>query len=199
MIRIGVTGGIGSGKSIVSSLLQIYGIPIYIADQESKKLLVSSMNIRKQLAALLGDAVYDSTGLNRKLMASLIFNDPELLKKVNAIIHPEVARHFNEWVGMQRGQWIVLESAILFESGFNHQVDMSLLVYAPQKIRIERTIERDKIRRADVIQRIENQQPDEEKKKCVDYIIYNDGRRALIPQVEAFYDFLSSRQEEIIT
>jgi len=193
MIKIGVTGGIGSGKSVVSSLLQIYGVPIYIADQESKKLLVSSMSIRKQLTALLGDAVYDSTGLNRKLMASLIFNDPELLKKVNAIIHPEVARHFNEWIAMQQAKWAVLESAILFESGFNSQVDMSLLVYAPQEIRIERTIERDKMLRADVIQRIKNQQPDEEKKNCVDYIIYNDGKEALIPQVEAFFDYLSDK------
>ncbi|MDR0349875.1 MAG: dephospho-CoA kinase [Tannerella sp.] len=193
MIRIGVTGGIGSGKSVVSSLLQIYGIPVYSADLESKKLATASMNIRKQLTALLGDSVYDSSGLDRKRMASLIFNDPELLKKVNAIIHPEVAHHFNEWVNMQHTRWVILESAILFESGFNHQVNLSLLVYTPQEIRIERAIERDKTVRTDVMQRIKNQQPDEEKKKYVDYIIYNDGKKALIPQIEDFYYYLSNR------
>lgn len=191
MIRIGITGGIGSGKSVVSTLLQINGIAVYIADLESKKLLDSSSVIRKQLTDLFGHSIYDATGLNRKMLASLIFNDAMLLKKVNAIIHPEVAKHFNTWSDMQRTAYVALESAILFESGFNYQVDISLLVYAPEDLRIERAIMRDKATRDEVIRRIQNQQSDEVKKELVDYIIYNDEKLALVPQIEAFLRYLN--------
>lgn len=192
MIRIGITGGIGSGKSVVTTLLQISGIPIYITDLESKKLLESSSIIRKKLTDLLGTSIYTSTGLNRKRMASLIFNDSKLLKRVNGIIHPEVAYDFNTWLGFQQTTYAALESAILFESGFNHMVDISLLVYTPEDLRIERTIKRDKVTRAEVMRRIQNQQSDEEKKELVDYVIYNDEKSALIPQVEDFLVYLNT-------
>lgn len=186
MIRIGLTGGIGSGKSVVASLLQIYSIPVYIADMESKKLLQTSTVIREQLIILLGDTIYDGNILNRKRMASLIFNDAQLLKKVNNIIHPEVASHFNIWVKQQNTEFTVLESAILFESGFNHYVDVSLAVYTPIELRIKRTVMRDNMTDTEVLQRINNQMPDEQKKEMADYLIYNDDKQALIPQIENF-------------
>lgn len=193
MIRIGLTGGIGSGKSIVASLLQTYGIPVYIADLESKKLLQTSTVIREQLIILLGETIYDGNILNRKRMASLIFNDAQLLKKINNIIHPEVAFHFNTWVKQQNTEFTVLESAILFESGFNHYVDVSLMVCTPIELRIKRTVMRDKMTEAEVLQRIKNQLPDDKKKEFADYVINNDEIQALIPQIEKILTSLAGR------
>lgn len=193
MIRIGLTGGIGSGKSVVASLLQTYGIPVYIADLESKKLLQTSTVIREQLIILLGETIYDGNILNRKRMASLIFNDAQLLKKVNNIIHPEVASHFNTWVKQQNTEFSVLESAILFESGFNHHVDISLTVYTPIELRIKRTVMRDGMTETEVLQRIKNQLPDDKKKEYADYVINNDENQALIPQIEKILTSLTGK------
>ena len=201
MITIGLTGGIGSGKSVVASLLELYGMPIYIADAESKRLL-DSLNpnrvaspvrvevayrhslLRERLTALLGDSIYESDGLNRNLMASLIFSDAKLLEQVNAIIHPEVALHFRSWAKQQTTNCVVLESAILFESNFNRLADTCLMVYAPLEARIKRVMERDRITEEEVWQRMQHQIPDEEKKNRADYVIHNDDKQPLIPQVE---------------
>ena len=184
MITIGLTGGIGSGKSTVASLLELYGIPVYTADEESKHLLVSSPSIREKLSALLGNSIYDADGLNRRRMASLIFNDTNLLQQVNAIIHPEVARHFRSWVERQTTQYAVLESAILYESHFDQQVDCCLMVYAPRELRMKRIMKRDYATETEIQQRMQHQLPDEEKRKRADYVIYNDEKQPLIPQVE---------------
>ena len=184
MITIGLTGGIGSGKSVVASLLELYGMSVYIADEESKRLLTSSPLIRERLTTLLGSSVYNADGLNRRMMASLIFNDAKLLEQVNAVIHPEIARHFKAWMSRQTTNFVVLESAILFESGFNHFVDICILVYAPLELRIKRVMARDKITEKEVLQRMRHQIPDEEKKVLSDYVIYNDDMHALVPQIE---------------
>lgn len=183
MIKIGITGGIGSGKSVVASLLALYGVPVYIADEESKRLTNTSPVIREGLIALLGREIYTDQGLDKKSLASRIFSDPELLKRVNSIIHPEVDRHFSAWVERQTTPLCAIESAILYESGFYKVVDASLMVYAPKELRIERALSRDTVSRKEIEHRINNQMPDEEKKERSDYIIYNDGKRALIPQV----------------
>ncbi|MDR0844732.1 MAG: dephospho-CoA kinase [Tannerella sp.] len=186
MITIGLTGGIGSGKTQVATLFRTYGIPVYVADEESKRLTATSPVLRRQLIALLGDSIYDTNGLNRKQMASLIFNDAKLLEQVNAIIHPAVTNHFLSWAQGQRAKEIVLESAILFESGFDRLMNRCVAVYAPQALRIQRVMARDGVTEADVRRRIENQWPDEVKKERADYEIFNDGIQALIPQVEKF-------------
>lgn len=193
MIKIGLTGGIGSGKSVIANLLQTYDMVIYTADLESKKLLENSSSIQKQLTSLLGNDIYKTSGLDRKLMASLIFNNPLLLEKVNAIVHPEVALHFKAWAEKQNAQFVVLESAILFESDFNQLMDITILVYAPQEERVRRAIIRDKTTEAEVLRRIKNQQPDEIKKELADFIIYNEGTQALLPQVEVFLNYIAKR------
>jgi dephospho-CoA kinase len=185
MITIGLTGGIGSGKSVVSSLLDALGIPVYIADTESKRLMQTSLAIREQLIALFGETIYCGEEINKKRLASFIFHNEECLRKVNAIIHPEVSRHFQAWVARQTVPVCAIETAILFESGFNRDVDISVMVYAPPELRIERVIRRDGVSREEVISRINNQLSDEIKKTYSDYIIYNDGRQALIPQLSA--------------
>ena len=184
MITIGLTGGIGSGKSVVASLLELYGMPVYIADEESKRLLTSSSLIRERLTTFLGNSIYDADRLNRRLMATLIFNDAKLLEQVNAVIHPEVEGHFRAWASRQTTNFVVLESAILFESGFNHLVDICMLVYASRELRIKRIMERDKIAETEVLQRMQHQIPDEDKRIRADHVIYNDDMHALIPQIE---------------
>lgn len=187
MIKIGITGGIGSGKSIVASLLNLHGIPVYLADTESKILTATSPVIRGKLIALLGKELYTEEGLlNKKLLASHIFSNPEYLKEVNEIIHPEVKRHFTEWAERQLSEFCAIESAILFESGFNQTVDKSLMVYAPLELRIGRAMQRDNVSREEIISRINNQLPDETKKERSDYVIHNDDIQALLPQVGRF-------------
>lgn len=186
MIKIGITGGIGSGKSVVASLLNLHGIPVYVADTESKLLTDTSPVIKEKLTALLGDDLYTEKGLNRKLLASHIFGNPEYLRQVNAIIHPEVDRHFTAWAQSQKNTICAIESAILFESGFNKLVDKSLMVYAPLPLRIERAVARDNACREEIIRRIDSQLPDETKRDRSDYVIFNDDKQALLPQVERF-------------
>lgn len=193
MIKIGITGGIGSGKSVVSELFTTLGIPVYIADTESKRLVNTSATIRKKLTGLFGNDLYTKTGIDRKKLASLIFNNPDLLKTVNGIIHPEVYLHFKDWTQKQRGKLCGIESAILFESGFARNVDTTVCVYAPESLRISRVKSRDDIPEELVRQRMKNQLPDEIKKEKSDYVIYNDETKALIPQV---YSFLESLQEK---
>lgn len=189
MIKIGITGGIGSGKSVIASLLQLSGIPVYIADTESKKLTETSPVIRRKLTELFGEELYAKGTLNKPLLASFIFGNPELLRKVNAIIHPEVDRHFNEWAKQQQTKACAIESAILFESGFNHIVDETLMIYAPMEVCIARALRRDVTTREEIIQRIQNQMSDELKKEKCDYVIYNDNIHALIPQVAQFIHY----------
>ena len=144
MIKIGITGGIGSGKSVVATLLRLYGIPVYIADEESKRLTNSSPVIRRALVDLVGEAVYDADGkLDKPRLANFIFGQPEHLARVNAIIHPEVNRDFLDWSERQEKAFCAIESAILFESGFDRIVDVKLMVLAPLEIRLERAIARD--------------------------------------------------------
>lgn len=193
MIKIGITGGIGSGKSVVASLLDLSGIPVYIADTESKRLTETSPAIREQLTALLGSDLYTEKGLNKTLLASYIFNSPDTLRLVNAIIHPEVNRDFSAWAEQQATPFCAIESAILFESGFDRFVDLSLMVYAPLELRIRRARFRDTVSRSEVIARIQSQLPDEIKKERSDYTVYNDDRQALIPQIGAFITYLRQR------
>ncbi len=185
MTVIGITGGIGSGKSVVSRLLETYGIPVYDADRESKRLTVSSPVIRERLTALLGADIYSPEGLNRALMAERIFCDTPLLEQVNAIIHPEVSRDFDCWKAGVQTDVCALESAILFESGFNRKVHLTLMVDAPEAMRIGRVMARDGMSEADVRQRMRRQWPDERKKALADKIVLNDERTPLIPQIEA--------------
>lgn len=186
MKKIGITGGIGSGKSVVAELLKLHGIPVYIADEESKRLTSTSPVIKAKLIELLGPELYTEERLNKPLLASYIFRDERILQKVNHIIHPEVNKDFENWCIQQKTPLCAIESAILFESGFNRIVDTCLMVYAPIDIRIERALLRDKTSRDAIRQRINSQMPDEAKREKADFTILNDGKQALIPQVEKF-------------
>jgi len=182
---IGLTGGIGSGKSIVSRLFEIMGIPVYIADTESKRLTESSPVIREKLIERFGAGLYAEGKLNKALLASLIFENDDNRNYVNSVIHPAVRMDFEQWIA-QRAQFpiIVIEAAILFESGFAGSVDVSVTVAVPEELRIRRVELREGWSRESILARIQSQLSEEEKIRRSGYVIYNDGGRALIPQVE---------------
>lgn len=185
MIILGITGGIGSGKSTISELLLILGIPVYIADLESKKLTNNSSIIRKELIKLYGKDIYNDDGLLNKIkLASIIFNDKKQLQKVNAIIHPEVKENLCEWlVNNKENDIVAYESAIMFESGFHKLTNKILTVYTPLEIRVNRIIKRDNSSREKALERIKSQMDDEERIKLSDFVIVNDDTKSLIDQV----------------
>lgn len=184
MLTVGITGGIGSGKTTVTSIFSLMEVPVYIADIESKRITDSSPIVKEKLMALFGENLYEGDKLNKALLASYIFSDDVALKKVNAIIHPEVEKDFRHWLDRHKDNKIsVLESAILFESGFNHLVDKTIIVYTPLEERIRRTMLRDNSSREEVVKRIEKQMSDEKKKELSDFTIVNDNKHSLIAQV----------------
>ena len=184
MTSIAITGGIGSGKSYVSVLLQAAGIPVYNTDNEAKRLMLSDEGIRQDLIALLGEGVYTDGTLNKPMLASYLFAGPENAARINAIVHPRVKADFRRWMEEQEGQEIVgLECAILFEAGFADTVDAVVTVYAPEALRVERAMKRDGATEAQIRARIAAQMDDEEKCRLSDYIIYNDGSISLENQL----------------
>ena len=186
MTSIAITGGIGSGKSYVSVLLQAAGIPVYNTDNEAKRLMLSDEGIRQDLIALLGEGVYTDGALNKPMLASYLFAGPENAARINAIVHPRVKADFRRWMEEQEGQEIVgLECAILFEAGFEDTVDAVVTVYAPESLRVERAMKRDGATEAQIRARIAAQMDDEEKCRLSDYIIYNDGSISLENQLSA--------------
>jgi len=186
---IGLTGGIGSGKSTLSRLLDLMGIPVYIADTESKRLTESSPVIRDKLTEQFGKDLYAEGKLNKALLASLIFKSESHRNYVNSVIHPIVRKDFERWKTQQSpSPVVVIETALLFETGYVNSVDVSVTVAAPEELRIRRVELREGWSRASIVSRIQSQFPEEEKIRRSDYVIHNDGKQALIPQVERLVD-----------
>lgn len=184
MIKVGITGGIGSGKSTVCKVFSVLGVPVFYADATAKQLMNSEPQLREQLIRLFGPAVYlpDQT-IDRKYLAGIVFSDKSLLEKLNHIVHPAVGKAFDDWCLKQNAPYILHEAAILFESGFYKMMDKTIMVYTDEHERIERVVKRDKIPEEMVIQRMKNQWPDEEKIKLADYVIGNNDRELIIPQI----------------
>lgn len=184
MICIAITGGIGSGKSYVSALLEKRGIPVYNADNESKRLTAENAEIRRGLVSLLGEEVYAEGVLNKPVLASYLFANAENAARVNAIIHPCVKKDFKQWMEMHAERELVaLESAILYESGFDDVVDSVLMVYAPKELRLKRAMLRDAASREQIEARMNAQMDDEEKRRKADFVVYNDGTLPLEEQL----------------
>ena len=190
MKTVGLTGGIGSGKTTIATMFNELGIPIYIADIEAKKLTNSSEEIKAELLKILGDNAYNEDGLNRKYVADQIFNDAELLKKVNKIIHPQVAKHFKNWAKQQSEAYCIKEAAILFENGGYKECDYTILVTAPKETRIDRILKRDDTTEAEIKSRMDNQWPDEKKMELADFVIENTDIDATKEQVIKVHEYL---------
>lgn len=184
-IKIGLTGGIGCGKSVVSRLLEIMGVPVYNADNEAKRITSGNNEIRQQLIHLLGEDVFINGELNKALLATYLFSDPEHAKIVNGIIHPKVKDDFISWASKHDDcPVIAIESAILIEAGFSDAVDKIVMVYAPLELRLERLVLRDSTSsKEQILKRIQSQMDDEEKKSLAHFVVVNDEEMPVIPQI----------------
>ena len=170
---VGLTGGIGSGKSTVAKMLEELGVPVYNSDIEAKNLMVTSKVLKRKIVALLGEQSYSKNELNREYIASLVFNDRALLQKLNEIVHPAVRKHFIKWSKKQDHPYVVQETALLFENGSNYLYDKTILVIAPKDIRVARIVARDGSTKQQVLQRMQNQLGDEQKLALADFVIEN--------------------------
>lgn len=184
-IRVGITGGIGSGKSVVSRLLAIMGVPVYLTDDRAKQLTGEDLFVRRKLTALVGKEVYAPDGtLNRSVLAAYLFADEAHARKVNALIHPRVKEDFLRWADERKGCPVVaVESALLWEAGFADCVDHIVMVYAPEALRMERAMQRDHAAEEAVRRRMRCQMDDEVKRRAAHTVLLNDGATPLLPQV----------------
>jgi len=184
MLKIGITGGIGSGKSTVCRVFSVMGIPVFEADKVARKLMDTDEEIHEKLVRLFGAAVYlpDQT-VNRKHLAGIVFNDPSLLAKLNEIVHPVVRKTFFDWCEKQQSPYIIHEAAILFESDFYKMMDKTITVVTSENERIHRVMKRDGITIELVKERIKNQWSDEERIKLADFVIGNNDDQLIIPQI----------------
>lgn len=195
MIRLGITGGIGSGKSYVSHLLAETGIPVYDTDSNAKRLMMEHPSIQKQLVELLGTNVYVEGRLNKPLLAEYLFSSSENASRINSIVHPIVKQDFQEWALRHSGtEVVVMECAILYESGFDKSVDKILMVYAPEEIRLQRAMQRDGATEIQIRSRMAAQFSEEEKRKRADFVIINDGVCPLWPQLQEMIDKLTTEK-----
>ena len=184
MLKVGVTGGIGSGKTLVCSIISAMGYPVFNADLEARRIIDSDSNVVCSIKKIFGDSIYVNGILNRKEVAEIVFSDPFLLEKLNSIVHPVVAEYFNRWILHYSSRSLVIEeAAILFESGAFRAVDKTIVVTAPNELRIQRIKERDGISRETILGRMNNKLPQEELIKKCDYIIENDGVQLILPQI----------------
>ncbi len=183
MIVVGLTGGIGSGKTIVCKVFEKLNIPIYSADIEAKKLMNSNFEIKSKLISEFGKNVYRNNSLNKKFLANIIFNNKKKLHFVNSVVHPIVKKHIKNWVSLQTSNYVIIENAILFESGFDKIANKIITVTAPEELKIQRVIKRDDSTYEEVKSRINNQMPDEYKIKKSDFVIKNDNEQLILPQI----------------
>jgi dephospho-CoA kinase len=191
MKKIGITGGIASGKSLVSRVLEEMGYPIFYSDRKGKELLRTSTDLKQQITTLLGTEAYKDGVLNTSYIASLVFRQPELLEKMNAIVHPAVRKSFSEWCDHQNSTIVFNEAAIIFETGMYLNYDATILVTAPLETRISRAMLRDRSSREEVIQRMDRQWPDEKKIPFASFVIVNDDQTPVVRQIEQFLENIS--------
>jgi len=185
MLKIGITGGIGSGKSTICKFFEIIGVPVFTADLEARAIMDNSSAVRNQLSSVFGKDIYlPNHTLDRNKLAQLIFHSPGLLEKVNAIVHPEVRKSFLDWVQKQNAAYVVYEAAILFETGFYTLMDFNILITAPEEERIKRVMaSRENSTVEDIRSRMSRQWPDEEKIKLADLVLNNNNEELIIPQL----------------
>jgi dephospho-CoA kinase len=195
MIKVGITGGIGSGKSMICKVFLCLGVPVYHADIEAKVLMNTDSGIRNQLTDLLGEDIYTGDSLDRQKMAGLIFNNSGLLLHVNKIIHPRVTAHFQTWLTQHANQpYIIQESAILFESNTYRFFDKIVTVASPEEIRVKRVISREGMTVETVQSIMQNQMPEEDKISRSHHVIINDENKLVLPQILKLHAILATAE-----
>lgn len=188
MLKIGITGGIGSGKSTISRIFELLGVPVYYADDRAKDIMVRDPELAAQVKQHFGEEMYDAQGaLNRKLLGNIVFNDKNKLALLNSLVHPATIRDSDNWALQQRTPYVLKEAALLFETESFHHLDKVIAVFAPQPLRVHRVMKRDNVTRNEVLARIYKQIDETIKMKLSDYVIYNDEQHMVIPQVLALH------------
>ena len=183
MLKIGLTGGIGSGKTTVAKVFETLGIPVYYADDKAKQLMNNDSMLKASIIQHFGTDGYKNGELDRKYLAGIVFNDKEKLALLNSLIHPITIRDANEWMKQQTSPYVIKEAALLFESGAAEDLDYVIGVYAPQHIRIQRVIKRDSLPVEEIMKRISRQIDEEMKMKLCNFTITNNDHHLVIPQI----------------
>ncbi len=192
MLKIGLTGGIGSGKSTVAKVFEVLGIPVYYADDETKKLMNEDAGLKKKIIEGFGEKSYVNGELDRTYISSIVFNDKQKLALLNSLTHPATIHHAEQWMKKQTSAYAIKEAALIFESGSDKQLDKVIGVYAPEELRIARVMKRDGVSREEVLKRISRQMNEEEKMKRCDFVIRNDEQQLLLPQVMKLHEELNT-------
>ena len=183
MIKIGLTGGIGSGKTTVAKIFELLGIPVYYADDAAKRIMNEDEELKTAIQKQFGKDAYDNEGLDRTFLSAKVFTDPVQLEILNSLVHPATIRDAAKWMSQQKTSYTIKEAALIFESGSTEHLDYVIGVYAPTQLRIKRAMERNHLSHEEVTQRINKQLDENIKMKLCDFVIYNDEQHLLIPQV----------------
>ncbi len=193
MKKIGLTGGIGSGKTYVAQMFRHFGIPVFNSDDEARRIQETDQDVLNAIRKQFGDVFSADGKLDRKKLASIVFSDLDKLQQLNAIVHPAVAKAFDEFCSKHAAKkYVIKEAAIIFELGLDEQLDATILVTAPQDVRLKRVIDRDKVEEHHVMARMQKQWSDEEKKLRADFLIDNDGVKPVLPQVLKIHSALNT-------
>lgn len=196
-LKIGITGGIGSGKSTVAKVFEVIGIPVYYADDAAKRLMNEDAQLQQQIVDLFGPAAYSNNQLDRKFIAQVVFNNKEKLQQLNALVHPVTIADGERWMQQQTTPYAIKEAALIFESGTQGQVDYVIGVSAPSALRIHRAMKRDNLSREEILSRMNKQIQETIKMRLSDFIIYNDEQQPVIPQVLALHEKLVKMAHEV--
>ena len=183
MIKVGLTGGIGSGKSTVAKVFEVLGIPVYYADDAAKRLMNEDEDLKEKIQAEFGNAVYKDGRLDRKHLSEIVFSNPEKLQLLNFLVHPATLKDAETWMNLQTTTYTLKEAALIFESGAQQYLDYVIGVTAPAPLRIQRTMQRDGVTREEVIARMDKQMDETIKLKLCDFVITNDEQEMLLPQI----------------
>lgn len=190
MLKVGITGGIGSGKTIVCQVFHTLGIPVFYADDAAKYLMEHDETLINDIKTLFGDDIYADKTLNRKELSAIVFKDPAKLQQLNALVHPATVQYARDWMQKQQSPYAIKEAAIFFESGTYVDMDIMIGVSAPLELRIQRAIARSNAARNEIMDRISRQMDQDEKMNRCDYVIKNDEVQPIIPQVLNLHQIL---------
>ena len=190
MVRVGLTGGIGSGKSTVAQIFEVLGIPVYYADIAAKKIMNEDEGLRLAITNIFGNQAYANNTLDRKYISSIVFSDPAKLQQLNALVHPATKKDGEAWMQQQTSSYAIHEAALIFEAKVSDRLDLVIGVSSPIELRIKRAMERDKVSREEVLKRMEQQLDEELKMSKCDFVLINDEQQLLIPQVLELHEKL---------
>jgi dephospho-CoA kinase len=188
MLKIGLTGGMGSGKTTVSKIFAVLGIPVFYADDIAKAIMNEDENLKHNIISLFGNEAYTENVLNRKYIAGIVFKDTFKLEQLNALVHPVTIAAADKWMNEQSSTYVIKEAALMFESTAASNLDYVIGVYAPQHLRLQRVMQRDNVKREDVLSRMNNQLDETIKMKLCDFVIVNDEQQAVLPQVLSLHE-----------